>query len=109
MLVLVVFVSTIIAHFKECTPLLTISVCVFSRFAFRLDKAKKFPCPVNVTFAKGALHVAVTRKFVHWVFNDKSAIEFREWVKDTVIPDETFFSSLNVSPQIGVPGAYTGM
>ena len=36
------------------------------------------------------------------------ALKFREWVKDSGVPDETFFSSLNYSPQLNVPGAYKG-
>lgn len=85
-----------------------LSGCIFSRFKGRLKKAETIPCPVNVTFAKGSMHVAVTRKLVDWVINDKVSLAFRDWVKDTSIPDETFFSSLNVSPQIGVPAAYAG-
>lgn len=74
----------------------------------RRTSVEKSPCPANVTFAKGALHVATTRQFVNFAINDKMAVEFREWLKDTYVPDEIFFSSLNVSPQLGVPGAYTG-
>ena len=35
-------------------------------------------------------------------------IEFTEWLRDTGVPDETLFTSLNHSPQLGVPGAYKG-
>ena len=44
-----------------------------------------------------------------FVVNNPNGQKFLEWVKDTGVPDETFFSSLNVSPQLGVPGATTGM
>ena len=35
-------------------------------------------------------------------------VEFTEWLRDTGVPDETLFASLNHSPQLGVPGAYKG-
>ena len=43
-----------------------------------------------------------------FVLHNRVALDFLEWVKTTGIPDETFFSSLNHSPHLFVPGAYTG-
>ena len=68
----------------------------------------KPPVPVNVTLTKGSVHVVATRKFVDYVVFNNDSLKFREWVKDTDIPDETYFSSLNHSPQLGVPGSYLG-
>ena len=70
---------------------------------------KKAPSRVNITLAKGSVHIAVQRGFVDYVLHDPRALIFREWVKDTFVPDETFFTSLNASPQLGVPGAYKGI
>ena len=89
---------------------------VCRKFKYRTDyvwkrgrtKTQKSPCPVNVTIAKGAVHVLAHRDFVGYVVNDPRAHQFREWLKDTRIPDETFFNSLIVSPQLGVPGAIAG-
>ena len=75
---------------------------------FKKTEEKKEPCPVNITIAKGSLHIAAQRGFVDYVLHNEAAQVFLEWVKDTGVPDETFFSSLNVSPQLGVPGATTG-
>ena len=61
-----------------------------------------------VTLTKGSVHIAASRAFVDYVLHDERALKFRDWVKDTGVPDETFFSSLNHSPQLGVPGAYKG-
>ena len=69
---------------------------------------KKSPCPVNITIAKGSVHITVQRGFVDFVLHDAKALEFTKWVRDTGVPDETFFASLNLSPQLGVPGAFTG-
>ena len=66
------------------------------------------PCPVNATITKGSVHITASRGYVDYVLHDERALKFREWVKDTGVPDETFFSSLNFSPQLGVPGAYLG-
>ena len=71
-------------------------------------EVKKSPCPVNMTITKGSVHITASRAFVNFTLHDKRAIEFREWVKDTGVPDETFFTSLNFSPQLGVPGSYKG-
>ena len=43
-----------------------------------------------------------------YVIHNKTALAFREWVKDTWFPDETFFSSISNSPRLGVPGSFTG-
>lgn len=78
----------------------------------RMDKERflGFPAPpVNVTLTKGAAHIIVSRKFVKFCIKNASALKFREWVNKTRFPDETFFSSLNHSPQLKVPGAYLGI
>ena len=69
---------------------------------------KKDPPPHNVTITKGSVHIAVPRAFVGYVLYDKRALDFKQWVKDTGIPDETYFASLGHSPQLNVPGAYKG-
>ena len=69
---------------------------------------RKSPCPVNVTITKGSVHIAVQRGYVDFVLHDAHSQLFLNWVKDTRVPDETFFSSLNASPQLGVPGATKG-
>ena len=69
---------------------------------------RKGPPPGKVRLTKGSVHVTASRDFVDFVLHNPMALKFQSWVKDTGVPDETFFSSLNHSPQIGVPGAYTG-
>jgi len=63
---------------------------------------------VNVTLSKGSVHIVASRGFVDYATNDKTALKFLDWVKGTAIPDETYFSTLNHNPQLGVPGAYIG-
>lgn len=74
----------------------------------RYRKAGGLP-KVNVTLTKGSVHIIATREFVLYAIYNESAIKFLSWVKKTEVPDETFFSSLNHSPQLGVPGAYRGV
>ncbi len=69
---------------------------------------KKELVPHDIQLTKGSVHVAVSRDFVDFVLHNKIAIDFRDWVKNTGVPDETFFTSLNHSPHLGVPGAYKG-
>ena len=68
----------------------------------------KNPAPHNIKVTFGSIHVALTRAFVDFTLHNQVAMDFLEWVKDTMIPDETFFQSLTVNPQLGVPGAFTG-
>jgi len=92
-----------------------VSLLLFSLGSMFIDRrdntriTNKPPPPVPVTLTKGSVHIVVTREFVNYILYNKDALAFRDWVKDTYIPDETFFSSLNHSPQLGVPGAYLGM
>jgi len=66
------------------------------------------PVPSNITLTKGAVHIVASRAYVNYVINNKTAIKFLNWVNKTDEPDETFFSSLNHSPQLRVPGSYSG-
>ena len=75
------------------------------------DKAMgdpKAPLILDLTLTKGSVHIAVQRGFVDFVLHNPVAARFQQWVNDTWIPDETFFSSLNHSPQQKVPGSYLG-
>jgi hypothetical protein len=69
---------------------------------------RKSPLPVPITLSKGSIHITASRAFIDYVLHDDRALQFRKWIKDTGVPDETFFSSLNHSPQMEVPGAYKG-
>ena len=43
-------------------------------------------------------------RFVEFAINNPIARDFLNWTSDTANPDETFFSSLNFNPQLGIPG-----
>ena len=58
---------------------------------------------------KGSVHVAVNRHFVEYIFNNETGQEIVQWVKQTEIPDETLFSTLNHNPHLGIPGTYKGI
>ncbi|KAK6172748.1 hypothetical protein SNE40_016345 [Patella caerulea] len=65
--------------------------------------------PHNIRPVKGSVHIVVNRDFVDYVLNNKTAIDFLEWVKNVDVPDETYFSSLNHNPHLGIPGSYKGI
>jgi len=67
------------------------------------------PLPLNIRLTKGSVHIIASRAFVEFVVHNEIAIKFRDWIDDSFYPDETFFSSLNHSPKLGVPGAYLGL
>ena len=68
----------------------------------------KSPAPYNMNLTKGSVHIVAVRGFVEYVVYNKTSIDFLDWVKDTYIPDETFFTSLNHNPHLEVPGSYLG-
>lgn len=74
----------------------------------RRTSIKKERFPYNITMAKGPVHVLASRAYVEFVIKDPVALEFREWCRDTGHGSEHFFNSLEYSPQLGVPGAFTG-
>lgn len=61
-----------------------------------------------MSVASGPVHVAASRDFVDYALHSQYARDFLQWIKKTKIPDESFFTTLNNHPRLGVPGAYTG-
>lgn len=66
------------------------------------------PAPFNIRVTKGSVHIIATRSYVEYVIYNETSIKFREWVKQTSFPDETYFSTLNFNPHLQVPGSYPG-
>jgi len=60
------------------------------------------------TSVKGSVHVVVQRGFVDHVLHDARVVDLLNWTRRVRIPDETFFSTLNHNPALGIPGAYKG-
>ncbi|XP_070580205.1 N-acetyllactosaminide beta-1,6-N-acetylglucosaminyl-transferase-like [Ptychodera flava] len=56
---------------------------------------KTEPIPGNISLHRGELHSALTRDFIAYLHSDELAIKFYDWVRDTRIPDETFYQSLS--------------
>ena len=61
---------------------------------------KKLGPPRNVTMRKGSKNVALTRQFTDAVLNDKFAWALYDWLSDTWIPDEHFYSTLAAIKEI---------
>ena len=70
--------------------------------------ANRPPPPSKIRITKGSVHILASRGFVDYMINNETAIKFLAWVKTTIIPDETFFSTLNYNPHLKVPGSYLG-
>ena len=82
---------------------------VFPKWMVRLLYIPKSPPPKGVIIAKGSTHIAANRGFVRYAVWNATARALLDWLKDAHVPDEHFFNSLNSSPNLKVPGAYTGM
>lgn len=66
------------------------------------------PPPYNILLTKGSVHIVASRAFVEFTLYSEPASKFRDWVKNVLFPDETYFTSLNHNPHLGTPGAYLG-
>ena len=79
-------------------------------FRMNYDRFENLPpLPFDIHLTKGSVHIIASRAFVDFVIHNETAIKFRDWIKESFYPDETFFSSLNHSPNLGIPGAYLGL
>ena len=67
---------------------------------------RKPPPPHNITIYKGSTHIVAVREFVEFVLYSKIGKDFIKFLKDTKIPDETLYSSLQRHPL--VPGGIQG-
>ena len=67
---------------------------------------RKEPPPHGLTLYKGSNHVALTRRFAEFVLFDQRAKDFYNWLRDTFVPDETFYATLQQVPR--VPGGHQG-
>ena len=65
--------------------------------------------PHGLRLVKGNLHIAVNRNFVDYILHNPFAKVFLEWTKKYVlVPDETYFATLNHNPQLGIKGSFLG-
>ncbi|XP_061184953.1 beta-1,3-galactosyl-O-glycosyl-glycoprotein beta-1,6-N-acetylglucosaminyltransferase-like [Saccostrea echinata] len=64
--------------------------------------------PHQIRLVKGSVLITASREYVQYVIKSRVAFDFLKWVRNTELPDETFFSSLNHNPQLGIPGSYKG-
>ena len=71
-----------------------------------ITNKSKSPPPHDISVFKGSTHIIATREFVGFVLHSQLATDFREFLKDTYIPDETIYASLQRHP--GVPGGIHG-
>lgn len=72
-----------------------------TKFAFTFEDGQplqgepKSPPPHNISIYKGSTHIIAIREFVQFVLYSTIGKEFTEFLKDTLIPDETIYSSLH--------------
>ena len=50
--------------------------------------------PYDLKVYKGVKFVVLTRDMAEFVLYDKVAVDFYNWLKSTLIPDEAFFGTL---------------
>ena len=69
-------------------------------------RATKSAPPHNITIYKGLTFIVAIREFVEFVIRSKIGRDFLEFLKDTQIPDETVYASLQQHPL--APGGIYG-
>ena len=73
------------------------------RFSHRI---KKGPPPHNISIYKGSTHIIALREFVDFALHSQIAKDLYEFLKETKIPDETIYASLQQLS--GAPGGIKG-
>lgn len=65
-------------------------------FDYKLNKTDRIkePPPGNITLRKGYKNVAVPRYLLNFILDSPFCQEFLEWLRDTHIPDEHFYSTI---------------
>ena len=56
------------------------------------------PIPYNLTIYKSMIYFALTPEFVNYTLNDEIAIALSRFLKDALIPEESFYSTLFMIP-----------
>ncbi|XP_064594616.1 beta-1,3-galactosyl-O-glycosyl-glycoprotein beta-1,6-N-acetylglucosaminyltransferase-like [Liolophura sinensis] len=64
--------------------------------------------PHGIKAVGGSLKITASRGFVDYVLHNQTAQDFLQWVKNTEIPDEIFFQSLNANAHLRIPGTFKG-
>ena len=67
---------------------------------------KKPPPPHNINVFKGATHIIAIREFVNFVLHSQIGKDFVEFLKDTLVPDESLYGTLHQYPL--APGGIQG-
>ena len=57
-------------------------------------RKRKRPFRQNFKFYKGSTYVVLSRAYVNFTLHDQLAKDFLKWVKNTGIPDETYYATL---------------
>ncbi|XP_074653678.1 N-acetyllactosaminide beta-1,6-N-acetylglucosaminyl-transferase-like [Tubulanus polymorphus] len=76
--------------------------------AFNRTNELKEPVPYNLTTRKGELHVTASREFMEFALTDEKAQAFYYWLRDILIPDESFYTTLNFNSALCAPGSFAG-
>ena len=82
------------------------SVHILNGHAILKTKIPKAPPPHNISIFKGSTHIVALREFVDFALHSQIANDFYEYLKETLIPDETIYASLQQLP--GAPGGIKG-
>lgn len=75
------------------------------RGIFKTSKPKS-PPPHNISIFKGSTHIIAIREFVDFVLHSQIGKDFIEFLKDTFVPDESLYGSLQQHPL--TPGGIHG-
>jgi hypothetical protein len=67
--------------------------------SLRMTNYTKEPPPFNLTVRKGSKTVALSRNFVLFALSSPVALDLYNWLQDSSVPDEHFYSTLATIPQ----------
>ena len=72
-----------------------------------ITKKHRRAVPHGIKIYKGSTHFALTRQFAHFLLTNQKAIDFRHYLNDVWMPEESFYASLYQFPEAACYGGHS--
>lgn len=79
----------------------------FENYKTETNRTKTAP-PHNLTLYKGSFSCVLNKQIIQFALENQTALDLLDWLNDTYMPDEFFWSTLNHNEFLQMPGGYPG-
>ena len=70
-------------------------------------KKRRGAAPHGIKIYKGSTHFVLTRQFAHFLLTNQKAVDFRRYLNDVWMPEESFYASLYQLPEAASYGGHS--